>query len=324
MSPGRLATPDGREVDLEVRVHDKRHAARNVVTLDLREVNGEPLPPWTAGAHVDLVLLDGTTRQYSLCGDPTDSTLYRLAVLREEDGRGGSRFIHDNLEVGSTVGVRGPRNHFPLVPSSDYLFIAGGIGITPFLPMIAAAAEAGADWRLYYGGRERAAMAFLDELARYGDRVAVVPENEKGMLDLDAILRAWGGGLVYCCGPESLIEAVEQRCADLPRGSLHVERFNARPIGDPAYDRPFEVVFQQSGLRLTVEPDDSIVELAEDAGLPVSYSCSEGTCGTCETSVLEGLPDHRDAVLTDAEREANDRMMICVSRCRGERLVLDL
>lgn len=315
------------EFEADVRVERRREVADGVVELTLREVEDHPLPPWEPGAHVDLVLgLDSVpTRQYSLCGDPTDHHVWRLGILRDPDGRGGSRHVHERLAQGDTVRVRGPRNNFRLAPSPRYLFVAGGIGITPILTMIRAADATGADWRLVYGGRRRASMAFLDELAGYGDRVSIRPQDETGLLDLDNLLGTpEPDTLVYCCGPEPLLAAVEQRCTAWPRGSLRVERFSAKPLTEPVRTGAFEVVLAQSELTLTVPPDRSILSVVEEAGVGVLSSCAEGTCGTCETPVLDGEPDHRDSVLTDEEREARDCMMICVSRSCSPRLVLDL
>jgi ferredoxin-NADP reductase len=318
------------EFEADVRIEDKRRVADGVVTLTLRQVDDDPLPPWEPGAHVDLLLDDAApagapTRQYSLCGDPADHHVWRVGVLREPESRGTSSHVHDRLQPGDVVRVRGPRNNFPLVDSPRYLFVAGGIGITPILPMIRAAEAAGADWRLVYGGRRRASMAFLDELGRYGDRVTVCPQDEVGLLDLAALLGTpQEGTRVYCCGPEPLLAAVEQRCASWPAGSLHVERFSARPLTEPVRSEAFEVVLERSELTLTVPPDRSILSVVEEAGAGVLSSCAEGTCGTCETAVLEGVPDHRDSVLSAEERAANRCMMICVSRSSGPRLVLDL
>jgi ferredoxin-NADP reductase len=236
-------------------------------------------------------------------------------------------FVHDSLAVGSTVRVRGPRNHFPLVGSPRYLFIAGGIGITPMLPMMAEATAAGADWTLVYGGRSRSSMAFLDELEPYGHRVTLVPQDEVGMLDLDAVLGTpLEDTLVYCCGPEGLLAAVEDRCAATwPAGALHLERFSAKPTEAPAGgERSFELVLASSGLTLTVPPDKSVFDVVQDAGISVLGSCHEGICGTCEQIVLDGEVDHRDSVLSESERAANDAMMICVSRCLSDRLTIDL
>ena len=322
------ATVVPREFEADVRVESKQQVADGVVTLTLREIGGTALPRWAPGAHVDLILDGAPTRQYSLCGDPADADRWRLGVLRDADGGGGSRYVHDQLRAGEVIRVRGPRNNFGLADSPRYLFIAGGIGITPILPMIAAAESADADWHLLYGGRRRASMAFLDELARYGDRVTVAPQDETGLLDLDSLLGTpRPDTLVYCCGPEALLAAVEERCLAWPHSgsrSLRVERFSARPLTAPVRAEAFEVELARSGLSLTIPPDRSILDVVEEAGAGVLSSCAEGTCGTCETGVLEGLPDHRDSVLTEEERRAGDRMMICVSRSCSSRLVLNL
>jgi ferredoxin-NADP reductase len=313
------------EYEADAVVAERYVDGEGVVVLTLREAGGHPLPRWEPGAHVDLLLPGDLPRQYSLCGDPADLYTWRLGVLDEPQSRGGSRYVHQELHPGTPVRVRGPRNHFPLLPSPTYLFIAGGIGITPILTMIAEAERAGARWELVYGGRQRASMAFLDELARYGDRITVRPQDEYGLLDLDALLDTpQPDTLVYCCGPEPLLAAVEERCTGWPSGSLRVERFTAKPLTEPVLAGSFEVELAQSGLTLTVPPDRSILDVAEEAGITVMSSCSEGTCGTCETPVLDGEPDHRDSVLTDEEQAANDCMMICVSRSRCPRLVLDL
>jgi ferredoxin-NADP reductase len=214
-----------------------------------------------------------------------------------------------------------------LASSPRYQFIAGGIGVTPILTMIEAAEARGADWHLLYGGRERASMGFLNELEAYGPKVTIVPQDERGVLDLEnAIGTPRADTLVYCCGPEGLLNAVESMCQPWPEGSLHIERFSAKSAGTPAADTPgsFEVVCQRSGITLTVGVDQTIFEVAEEAGLDLLGACMEGVCGTCEVEVVEGIPDHRDSVLSDAEQTAGDAMMICVSRSRSERLVLDI
>jgi ferredoxin-NADP reductase len=295
--------------------------AEGVVLLTLRPPEGGPVPSWEPGAHVDVEVATGLTRQYSLCGDPADRSALLIAVLREPSGRGGSRAVHEDLAEGDVVTVRGPRNNFPLVRAGRYLFIAGGIGITPLRPMLAAAEASGADWRLVYGGRTREAMAFRTELCRtYGDRVTVCPQDEAGLLDLDGLRAGTAPGTeVYCCGPPPLLAAVEARW---PAGSLHVERF--APVEDTGPRSAFEVDLATSGRTLVVPAGRSILETLEEAGVQVLWSCREGTCGTCETAVLDGEPDHRDTLLTEEERAACDTMMICVSRSRSARLVLDL
>jgi cytochrome P450/ferredoxin-NADP reductase len=314
-----------RELETRVRVERKDQVAEGVVALTLHAVDEGPLPRWEPGAHVDLILDGAPTRQYSLCGDPADDSCVRLGILRDPGGRGSSLYVHDQLQTGDTVQVRGPRNNFPLVPSPRYLFIAGGIGITPVLTMVRAAEAAGADWQLVYGGRQRTSMAFLDELAAYGDRVSVRPQDETGLLDLDSLLgEPQPGTKVYCCGPEPLLAAVEERCKAWPARSLHVERFVPKALTEPVLTEAFDVYLAQSELTLTIPPDRSILSVVEDAGVEVLYSCSEGTCGTCETGVLQGVPDHRDSVLDEEEQQAGDRMMICVSRSCTSRLVLDI
>jgi len=324
-----MRTEPHREHELDLVLDKKEAVADGVVLLTLRRADGADLPRWEPGAHVDLVLSDGLTRQYSLCGDPAERSVMQVAVLREPAGRGGSAHVHDVLAEGATVHVRGPRNHFPLAGAGRYVFIAGGIGITPILPMVAAADAAGADWHLVYGGRTRSSMAFLDQLERrYPGKVDVRPMDEVGLLDLPAILAEPGSDAadvaVYCCGPEALLIAVEQECTRWPHGALHVERFAPKAGATDGPRDSFEVELAQSGTTLTVPADRSILEVVEESGLQVLSSCQEGTCGTCETGVLDGVPDHRDSVLTDDEHAANDTMMICVSRSCSARLVLDL
>ena len=312
-----------REYEADLEVLEARVAADDVVALTLVHPDGEDLPPWTPGAHIDLIFDDDLVRQYSLCGSPADPGRWRIGVLNAPDSRGGSKAAHSLVE-GSRVRVRGPRNHFPFVAAKRYLFVAGGIGITPLLPMIAEAAAAGADWRLVYGGRTRASMAFVDELSGYGDRVVLMPQDEVGMPDLDALLGTpEDDTLVYTCGPTGLLDAIEQRCSAWPAGSLHLERFAAKTTDDSG-NTEFELVLQQSGLTLSVPADKSIFDVCKEAGVSVVGSCLEGVCGTCETEVVEGEVDHRDSVLNEEEQASNEYMMICVSRCRGARLTLDL
>jgi ferredoxin-NADP reductase len=227
--------------------------------------------------------------------------------------------------VGDLLSVRGPRNHFRLETSRRYIFVAGGIGITPIVPMVAAVAAEGAQWRLLYGGRHRNSMAFCGLLGGYGHRVQFWPQDLLGLLPLDEVLGTpQSDTLVYCCGPEALLAAVEQRCAGWPAGALHVERFTAKEIAQPPRQLSFRVVCRRSGLTVEVPPDRSVLEVLEQAGVPVTPSCREGTCGSCETDVLSGRPDHRDSVLSPAEQESGRQMMICVSRSLDRELVLDI
>ncbi|WP_319455890.1 MULTISPECIES: PDR/VanB family oxidoreductase [unclassified Mycobacterium] len=313
-------------MDLQLQVTARNVGAEGVVVLDLRSPSGENLPVWSAGAHIDIKTGHDLVRQYSLCGVPAERDVWRIAVLREPGGRGGSQYVHDKLHQGALVDVRGPRNRFLLERAPKYIFIAGGIGITPLLPMACAAEDAGADWQLHYGGRSRESMAFLARLQDAGrNRVTVYPRDEVGLPDLTAILGApQSDTLVYVCGPEPLIEAVERQCESWPRGSLHLERFSPKDVSDQVRAETFEVELSTSAIILTVPPDKSILEVVKEAGVHVDYSCEEGTCGSCEISVLEGEIDHRDSVLSPADQQANDTMCICVSRAACPRLVLDL
>ncbi|MFD7427521.1 PDR/VanB family oxidoreductase [Streptomyces sp. NPDC059818] len=305
---------------LRLLVTERSTPADGVVLLRLK---GSGLPRWQPGAHLDLVLPSGLIRQYSLCGDPADPDSYTVATRLAEAGRGGSREVHERLREGEEVEIRGPRNRFPLADAPAYVLIAGGIGITPILPMLRALAASGADWRLLYGGRSRATMPFLDEIGELdadGGRVTVVPQDEAGHPDVAAALAdAAAGTAVHCCGPEPLMEAV---AAALPPGcTLHLERFSAT-APDATGSAAFEVELRRSGRTVRVAAGRSALA-AVRAELPhVPYSCEQGFCGTCRQRVLAGEVDHRDDLLTDSERR--DSMLICVSRCRGERLVLDL
>ena len=313
--------------ELALRVEGRVDAADGVVVLDLVRPDGGALPAWTPGAHIDVVLPDGSgERQYSLCGDPAWTGRWRIAVLREDGGRGGSVALH-GLAVGQAIAVRGPANHFAFEPSAghEYLFVAGGIGITPIAAMVRAAASAGVPWRLLYAGRSRRSMAFVEDLTgEHGDRVEVFAADEGLRADVGALLAASPDAVVYCCGPSRLIEAVEQACADRPAGRLHLERFEAKHLGAPVWDEPFEVELLLSGITVTVAPERSILEVVEEQDVLALASCRTGTCGTCEVPIVEGEVDHRDSVLSPEEQDDNFAMMICVSRAACPRIVIEL
>ncbi|WP_019067329.1 PDR/VanB family oxidoreductase [Streptomyces hokutonensis] len=294
---------------LRLRVAARETVADGVVQLRLE---GRDLPGWEPGAHIDLVLPSGLVRQYSLCGDPADSSSYTVATRLVEGGRGGSREVHEQVRVGAELEVRGPRNRFPLVAAPAYVFVAGGIGITPVLPMLRALPE-GANWRLLYAGRTRESMPFLAEVEELGaDRVTVVA----GLPDLDGELAdVPEGTVVYCCGPEGLMATVAERFPD-----VRLERFAPQASLDGNTD--FEVELRRSGRTLTVPADSTVLAAVREELPNTLYSCEQGFCGTCQQRVLEGEVEHRDELLTDAERA--DSMLICVSRARSVRLVLDL
>jgi ferredoxin-NADP reductase len=308
---------------IDVVVTGRRREADRVVSLDLESPAGRPLPHWSPGAHIDVMLPDGGARQYSLCG----AGGWKIAVLDVPDGRGGSRWLHEHVRERDVLRVRGPRNHFELVKAQRHILVAGGIGITPIIAMVRELQRTGADWRLVYGGGSRSSMAFLDELTALGalgDRVTAVPADECGLIDVPRVLGTPRfGTAVYCCGPEPLLKVTERTCRSWPPGTLHVERFAPRQA-DTSGDRPFEVVARRSGRTIEVGARTSVLRALGDHGISVPYSCGEGVCGTCETKVLEGEVEHRDAILTEEEREDNAVMMVCCSRARGNRLVLDV
>jgi ferredoxin-NADP reductase len=306
-------------------VRKRVEVSPSILVLELAWVDGTALPAWNPGAHIALHLPNEMERQYSLCGNPADREVYRIGVLREPGGRGGSDYIYNHLHEGATIEVSEPINTFKLAQSPRYHFIAAGIGITPILRMLDAAESFGAEWNLTYLGRSRGSMAFLDELERFGDRVSLYPKDESGRQDLSALIgESVQETLVYACGPESVLSDVEATMASWPSGSLHVERFAPKATSPESDVDSFEVKLVQSGLLLQVPPDKSILTVVEEAGIVVPFSCREGTCGTCETLILAGKADHRDSVLSPEEQESNETMMICVSRAMSPLLELDL
>ena len=321
-------TAAGRPGIQSLRVARKDMIADGVVRLRLEEPHGARVPDWTPGSHIELVLpttdSGALSRHYSLCGDRWDPHAYEVAVLREPNSKGGSAYIHDELAVGDMITVGTPRNNFPLSQASRYEFIAGGIGITPIMTMIVAAEQLGVDWHLHYGGRSRASMAFLDELARYGDRVTIWPQDELGHLNLSFLNEPVQDGRVYCCGPEPLLNAVAGAASEWPSWAVRFERFVPATLPEPVRTEPFDLELAVSKKCITVGTNETVLSALTDAGVQVLSSCNEGVCGTCEVGVLLGTPEHRDSLLNDAERAKNDRMFVCVSRAITDRLVLDL
>lgn len=300
--------------------------AEGVLAIKLAAPDGKPLPNWQPGAHIDVLLPGGIVRQYSLCGDPGRADRWRIGVLRDPCSRGGSSYIHAGLEQGGRLTVAGPRNNFSLVDSARYLFIAGGIGITPIMPMMRAASDQGRPWTLLYGGRTRRSMAFLDEIAAIsGGDMHIVPQDECGLPDLDRFLaRHDPETTVYCCGPAPLIDAVAARCETWRAGALHLERFAPSKKAVDREEGSFEVELARSGRRFIVPPHRSLLDMLEENGCAVTNSCRAGICGTCLVRVLAGIPEHNDDVLSRADQEAGNVMLVCVSRAGSGRLVLDL
>ena len=327
--PVRLGESSRQTVTRPVVVERITRLTDDTLLLRLVAANGQPLPGWAPGAHVDVECGGAAlSRQYSLCGDPADSQAYEIAVLRDPDSRGGSAWIHEQLKVGERLRLRGPRNHFRFDETGGRaIFIAGGIGITPIAAMARRARQRGMDYQIHYSGRGRARMALLAELqAEHGERLVVHASDEGRRVDLPALLAAPRADTrIYACGPQRMLDALQSCTAHWPESALCVEHFQTEPPTlDPAREHAFEVELRDSGITLRVRADQTILSALQGANIDVQCDCTEGLCGSCETRVLGGAIDHRDVVLTRAERERQDRMMVCCSRAQGERLVLEL
>ncbi len=322
---GTVATMAGDESAIDVVVDRIDTVAENVISVTLKAKDGSLLSPWEPGAHIDLFLDGHLERQYSLCGDPADRSSWEVAVLRDSQSRGGSAWLHTHLHKGDVLRARGPRNNFPLVGSGAYIFVAGGIGITPFVPMIQQAQRRGAEWRLLYVGKKRAAMAFAAQLEAYGSRVTIAAKDEHGAYDLKNLLGTpLPDTVVYCCGPERLISGVEAQCAAWPEGALHAERFRAKPGALDGDSGEFQVVLTKAGITVQVHANESIIDALDKVNIHVPRSCGEGTCGTCLVKVVDGMPDHRDSFLMGKKRRENKHICICCSRALTPSLTLEV
>jgi vanillate O-demethylase ferredoxin subunit len=313
---------DTREMPLLVK--SIAFEAPNIHSYDLRPVDGASLPAFTAGAHIDLKLESGLVRSYSLVNSQSETHRYVVAVQNDIGGRGGSRWIHENVHPGTRIRAAGPRNNFPLAEDAERsVFIAGGIGITPILSMIQRLSALRKDWKLFYCARSRSSAAFVEELQ--GDvSLCFDDESDGRLLDLASVVSeaVADGAHLYCCGPLPMLASFEAATAGLPPERVHTEYFKA--ASPPAARGGFSVVLARSAREIAVLPGKTILDALLEADIDVSFSCMEGTCGTCEVKVLEGIPDHRDLVLTRDEKEANRSMMVCCSGSRTARLVLDL
>lgn len=317
---------------MKLQVTQLRLEAEQVISVVLRNPTGDRLPHWEAGAHVEVTLPSGLIRHYSLCGSHDEPHSYTVAVLLVPEGRGGSREIHQRLRVGDVLDVSEPRNNFGLLPASHYLFIAGGIGVTPLLAMLEElhGQPVTPSFHFLYGGRTRASMAFIQRLIDVGrDRIDLVPQDMAGLPDLaGALAGSPAGTRIYCCGPPPMLEALERLGSTFPHVTIHFERFTAevpRNANLRAGDETFDVELARRGVTVTVPADKSVLDAVLEVAPDTLFSCTSGFCGTCETKVIAGAVDHRDELLTQAEQQANTSMMICVSRSRdGAKLVLDL
>lgn len=315
---------------LMLRVNGVRAEARDIISLELTAPDGALLPPFAPGSHLELHLRNGQIRHYSLLNDPAERHRYVVAVGLAAESRGGSRFIHGSLRQGDTLTVIGPRNNFLLDERAErYCFVAGGIGITPILSMVRWCITHGKPWRLTYTARNRTRAAFYEELqALDPTRVHFHFNDEHGgsHLCVDALVDSLDKAeQLYCCGPDPLMQAVKHAGAGVAE-RMHFEWFTAPETPPQAASTVdgFEVVLRRSGRTLRVAEDQSVLDALEANGLEVPFSCRAGICRTCETAVCAGTPDHRDHVLSDDERAANDCMLICVSRALTPSLELDL
>ena len=324
-----MASQPDRSAIVRVRVRAIADVAAGVRALELVPIAGDALPIWTPGSHVDLHLPSGAVRQYSLSGDPTRLDSYRVAVLEVPDGRGGSAEVHRGIAEGDELNVGTPRNEFALATAPAHVFLAGGIGITPILPMVRELARSMQPWRVVYAARSADRFAFAEELdalaaASWG-RVDYVASDTAGRLDLAELVRVSTGQQLYCCGPVPLMDALEAEMAAQGRGGQAVfERFSPAELLPEDGAESFEVVCEDSGITVDVTPDVSILDAVRAAGVDAPSSCEMGICGTCETRVVVGQIDHRDSLLTEAEQAAGDTMLICVSRAASPRLVVRL
>jgi tetrachlorobenzoquinone reductase len=321
-TPARTPAPDGL---IDVRVTAIRYAARDTHLYQFSRLDGRPLPAYEPGAHIDLHLPNGLIRQYSLIEAEPDPSSYTVGIKRDPASRGGSRYVHDELRVGKTLEISAPRNNFPLVENANHvLLFAGGIGITPIWCMVQRLERLGRSWRLYYACRSRSDMAFLQALeAMAAAQFHFDDESAGKFLDVKSIVaEAPKDAHLYCCGPTPMLKAFEAATADWPREQIHVEYFTPKQEADKKGG--FVVELARSGQEFVIPEGKSILQVLLDAGVDVDYSCELGICGACEQRVISGVPEHRDAILTEEEQASNSKVMICCAGCKSNRLVLDL
>jgi tetrachlorobenzoquinone reductase len=311
-----------------VQVSDVRAEALDVMSLELRPIGGGQLPPFDPGAHLDVHLPNGLVRQYSLTNDCRERDRYMIGVARVADSRGGSSFVHSSIRAGAQVTVGGPINNFALDPRAErFLFIAGGIGVTPIMSMIRWCVANAKPWRLIYAARSRQRAAFYDQLCALAESNAQFHfDDERGqVLDVAEALAGWNEGeWIYCCGPAPLMDSVKALTEHLPPGTVRFEWFSTPDDREPQESNAFKVRLERTGVEFDVPEHKSILEVLEENGIEHPFSCREGLCGTCVTDVSSGEPDHRDYVLTDEERASGKLMTICCSRSKSRLLVLDL
>lgn len=313
---------------MKLKVFSIQRAAEGVVVVDLRDQSGQLLPPAEPGAHLEITLPSGIVRQYSIFGDPAERHRYCIGVGWVEASRGGSRYIHESLQAGDTLEVSAPKNNFPLVTDArEYVFVAGGIGITPILSMIRWCVDRKMRWRLFYCVRSSGRAAFLEQLKNWsgcGSVTLHVDETAGRLFEPSQALQGISPHAhIYCCGPTRLMEEVQASAASLGAGNVHFEWFT--PIAqEHAESGSFTALIRSTGERLEVPADRSLLDVLEQHGWSVPSSCREGLCATCQTGVLSGIPDHRDTVLSHEQRRSNQHIIACVSRAKTALIELDL
>jgi vanillate O-demethylase ferredoxin subunit len=332
MPAGGRSVAGAAMVDDVVQVQLKRitHEAADINSYELVASDGGDLAPFTAGSHIDLHLAKDLIRSYSLLNDPGERRRYVIAVNKDKQSRGGSSFIHERLRVGDLVTISRPRNNFVLHEDAVHsVLLAGGIGITPLLSMIRRLETLGRSWELFYAARTRSTAAFLDQLSvlradtRENLHLHFDDEASGRMLDLQTIVSsAHPDAHLYCCGPVPMLDAFEAAAAGRAGDHVHVEYFKPKEL--PAAQGGFDVRLARSNRTITIQSGETILDALLKAGIAASHACTEGVCGTCETGVVEGTPDHRDAFLSKEERAANKTIMICCSGSKSPTLVLDL
>ncbi|RZS86369.1 PDR/VanB family oxidoreductase [Pigmentiphaga kullae] len=312
---------------LTVLVHAIRLEAQGIISVEFRSPTGEELPAFAAGSHIDLHLPNGLVRSYSLFNSPEERHRYVVGVLNDRNSRGGSRFVHEQLRVGSTIKIAPPRNNFELDESAaKSVLLAGGIGVTPIFCMYNRLRAIGKPVELVYCARTKSEAAFVDELVASGGKVTTRFDDQAGgPPNLRELLGSQPADThFYCCGPTPMLDAFEATCKELGYQNVHIERFAAAGEVTAAQEGSYQVELAKSGKTIDVPACMALLDALLEAGIDADYSCREGVCGACETAVLEGTPDHRDSVLTERERESNKTMMVCVSGCKGSKLVLDI
>lgn len=314
---------------LQVFVHTLRFEAQGIISVDLRAVDGQDLPAFEAGAHIDVHLPNGMVRSYSLLNDSRERHRYVLGVLKDANSRGGSKAVHEQLRIGMRLDISAPRNHFALDESAEHtVLLAGGIGVTPILCMAQRLHALGKPFEVLYFARTRQSAAFVDALQALGCPLHLhFDDAQGGPPDMKALLaaRQLPNTHYYACGPAPMLDAFESHCQTLGYTNAHIERFAAVAVAAASdAKQSYSVELKRSGKVIDITPGMSLLAALQAANAKVMTSCEEGICGSCETRVLEGIPDHRDSVLSPDEQASHKTMMVCVSGCKSDRLVLDL